>query len=281
MPIIDTHQHFLDPTRFDYPWIGPGMETLRTPALPQTLEPILCEAGVTHTVAVQARQTLDETHWLLQLASTHAFIAGVVGWVDLCDPHLGQTLDRLREQPKFVGVRHVVHDEPDPDWIVQPQVLRGLEAVEARGLTFDLLFRPIHLKHVPTLCRRLPRLRMVLDHVGKPDIRGGRIDAWADDLAMVASHPQVFCKLSGMATEADHQSWTADDLRPVVHHVVQSFGYPRLMYGSDWPVCLLAGSYPRILDALRQALPPTTPDQHAQLFTHTATTFYHLAPLDV
>ncbi|MEL6311463.1 MAG: amidohydrolase family protein [Pseudomonadota bacterium] len=275
--MIDAHQHFIDFPHPDYAWIDATMEPLRRPALPEDLEAILRVNGIEGCVAVQARQSAEETEWLLGIAERHAFVKGVVGWVDLVADDLAVSLKDLgRRSARLVGVRHVVHDEPDVDWLIRPAVLKGLEAVRDAGLTFDLLLRPVHLKHVPAVFNAVPGLSMVLDHLGKPDIRAGSDPRWQDAIAGVAELPGVCCKLSGMITEADHERWTADDLAPFVRHTVDCFGYERLMFGSDWPVCRLAGEYDAMLGGLRQALGPIDASDAERLFDQTARRFYGL-----
>ncbi|MEX0655736.1 MAG: amidohydrolase family protein [Phycisphaeraceae bacterium] len=275
-PTVDAHQHFLDPTRYAYPWIDADMTPLHQPHLPEDLAVALSKAGVRQTVTVQARQTLEETQWLLALADAHPWIAGVVGWVDLTDPALDAVLDGFADRPRLVGIRHVTHDEPDPDWLMRDDVCRGLGVLERRGYTFDLLLRPMHLRHVPALAERFPGLPMVIDHLAKPAIASGRLDGWREDFAAAARYPNVFCKLSGMITEADPKRWTAADLAPYVAEAVAAFGFERLMFGSDWPVCRLAGAYEQVVTALREALGPISSHEQAQLFGDTARRFYQL-----
>ncbi|MEM9252258.1 MAG: amidohydrolase family protein [Planctomycetota bacterium] len=275
--MIDAHQHFIDFPHPDYAWIDESMQPLRRAAMPDDLEPILRANGVDGCVAVQARESLEETRWLLGLAEQHGFIRGVVGWVDLAADDLPSTLAGLRRQhPHLVGVRNVVQDKPDPDWLLRPEVLKGLEAIRDAGLTYDLLIRPLHMPSVPRLAQAVPGLDMVLDHIGKPDIKAGSDPAWHDAIAAMGEVPGVHCKLSGMITEADHDGWTADHLEPFVRHTVACFGYDRLMFGSDWPVCRLAGEYDAMLAGLRDALGPIDLDDADRLFDATARRFYGL-----
>lgn len=227
---IDAHHHLWQIRRYDYGWITPETPVLGRDYMPVHLAPELRAAGVARTVLVQTFHSEAETRWFLQLADQHPFIAGVVGWSDLTDPDLGARLDALAH-PKLVGLRHVVQGEPDVDWLVHPAVIQGLKELERRGLSFDLLLLPQHLKHVPTLARALPALRMVIDHLAKPPIREGQLEPWARDLAAAAEHPNVFCKLSGMVTEADHAQWTVDDLRPYVAHALEVFGPVHVWFG--------------------------------------------------
>ena len=193
-------------------------------------------------------------------AEKHEFVAGVVGWVDLRDPEVGLVLDELAQNPRFKGVRHVWHDEPNDDWILQPEVIGGLKEVAARGLTYDFLTFPRHLRHIPEVLERAPGLRTVVDHISKPPIARGELEPWRSDLRKVAEIPGVYCKLSGMVTEADLHNWTIEDLRPYVDAVIEMFGYGRLMYGSDWPVCTMAASYDRVFEAAQALLSGVSED---------------------
>ena len=275
--LVDAHQHFWNIRLFQYSWMAGPAEPLRRNFLPSDLKPILDEAGVSRTVVVQATHSLEESRWLLELAAANEFIAGAVVWVDLTSPGLARDLDELQASPRFCGVRHQVHDEPDEAWILRKEVLAGLRELERRDIPSDLLLRPPHLRHVAGVQERCPRLRMVLDHIGKPPIAQKTMDAWGRDLERVARLPNLWCKVSGMITEADWQHWTADDLKPYVDHVVRSFGYDRLMFGSDWPVCTLAGSYRQVMDALRQALGPLSAADAAKVWGENARAFYRLS----
>jgi L-fuconolactonase len=276
---IDAHQHYWDVTRFDFGWARMGLQGLDRSFLPDELEPLLAAAGIARSVAVQALDTVDETRWLLALAERTPSIAGVVGWVDLALPEdaLARALGDLTAHPRFVGVRHLTHDEPDPAWMVRPEVLRGLAVLESLSVPFDLLIRPGHLRHVPTLSGHLPGLRMVIDHVAKPSIRAGQMEPWATEMRVAAENPNVCCKLSGMVTEADHEAWRPSDLAPYVEATLDAFGVERLMFGSDWPVCTLAASYGQVVGALRDVLGSIDAGAEARLFGGTAAAFYRLA----
>jgi len=282
--IIDAHQHFWDHDVNPQDWIDGSMAPLDKDRMPADLKPDLDDAGIDATVLVQASHSRAETDQYLAIADEHPWVAGVVGWTDLTADNLGDHLDRLKMHPKFVGLRHVVQGEPDENWIVRDDVLRGLDALEDRGLTYDLLFFPKHLRHTPTLAGRFPGLKLVIDHLAKPPIKASAagnptgVAAWRDDLKAAAEHANVYCKLSGLVTEADHEHWKPADLRLFVAHAVECFGPERLMYGSDWPVCQLAGGYTRQLDALREVLPAgLSPADEASIFGGTAARFYGLA----
>ncbi|MBV8607856.1 MAG: amidohydrolase family protein, partial [Singulisphaera sp.] len=215
--------------------------------------------------------------WVLGLAEHHPFLAGVVGWVDLSSEACERQLLEFKDHPKFVGVRHVTHDEPDDDFIVRDDVLRGLKVLERHGVPFDLLCFVKHLRHVPALARHLPDLPMVIDHLAKPRIKEHRTDDWLPHFRAAAAFPNVSCKLSGMITEADWRSWTVDDLKPYVRAALELFGPGRLMFGSDWPVCELAGSYERVFHALVETLGPLGESERDAIFGGTAARFYRLS----
>ena len=273
---IDAHQHFWEPERFPYSWMPADPAPLRRNYLPGDLEPILEANRFDGSIAVQAATVLDEVQWLLQLADRNPFIAGVVGWVDLTSRDLPAILDKLQAHAKFKGVRHLVQDEPDDRWLLRADVIAGLRELERRDLPYDLLLRPRHLPIVPELAEKLPKLRMVIDHIAKPLIANGRMDGWAEDMEHIAKIDRIWVKLSGMITEADHQNWKVDDLRPFVRHVFQLFGPNRLMFGSDWPVCLLAGAWKQVLAAFTQALGPLTTDVRERMLGGTAREFYRI-----
>lgn len=274
--IIDAHQHFWQLGRFDYPWMKSDVEVLYRDYLPEQLEPVLKENGVSSTVLVQASNSVSETRWLLELANTYPFIAGVVGWVDLESPEVDQQLDEFTAYPKFKGVRHLVESEPDDDWLVRPAVLNGLRQVAGSGVTYDLLVHTRHLKHVARLADACPDLLMVIDHMAKPPIASREFDSWFRELKPVAANPNVYCKLSGLVTEAKWDSWHTDDLGPYVDAAFELFGPDRLMFGSDHPVCLLAASYARVLDSFHELSQDLPDDAHQQIFSRNAIDFYRL-----
>jgi L-fuconolactonase len=274
--IIDGHQHFWQVGHFDYPWMSPEIEVLYHDYLPSQLVPILKECDIAKTVVVQASNSLAETYWLLSLAERHPFIAGVVGWVDLNDPNIEQELDVLTANPKFKGVRHLVESEPANDWLVQPNVLKGLQVLERHHVSYDLLVHTRHLKHVQTVAEACPNLRLVIDHMAKPPIASGEIADWATALKEVAAYPNVWCKLSGLVTEANLTSWTTEDLRPYVERALEFFGPKRMVFGSDWPVCLLASSYAQVLESFQSLLSDLAEEDRNRIFSENATAFYRL-----
>jgi L-fuconolactonase len=277
--VIDAHVHFWDRGNpFDDAWLdAPGLEAIAGPYLPDHLRSHREAVGVDRLIVVQTLNTLNETRWLLSLADRHASIAGVVGWIDLTDPDCESQLLALRGNAKFVGVRHLTHNEPDDDFIVRPDVLRGLAILETHGVPFDLLFFVKHLRHAAELARRFPALPLIVDHLAKPDIRNQTTDDWWPDLTATASFPNVYCKLSGMVTEADHELWTPEDLRPYVQTALDLFGPSRCLFGSDWPVCELAAGYEAVFNALHRALGPISADEQAEIFGGTAARVYGIA----
>ena len=276
--IIDSHQHFWQVGHFDYPWMSSEVEVLYQDYLPSTLEPILKECGVGQTILVQASNSLAETYWLLSLAERYPFIAGVVGWVDLRDPEMEQELEVLTVNPKFKGVRHLVESEPADDWLVEPGVLKGLRVLEKHRVPYDLLVHTRHLKHVKTVAEACPNLSLVIDHMAKPPIASGEVAAWARALEEVSAYPNISCKLSGLVTEANWTSWTTEDLQPYIELALEFFGPKRMMFGSDWPVCLLASSYLRVLESFQSILADLAEENRNRIFSENATDFYRLNP---
>lgn len=279
--IIDAHQHFWDPACADYPWMAPAeLAPIRRAFAPTDLAPLLKANGIDATILVQCRSSLDETAEFLQLAAATSFVAGVVGWVDLTDEMIGDELDRLRAGPggnKLVGIRHQVHDESDPDWLLREDVRRGLAQLFARDLGYDLLVRTRELPAAIATARAFPRGRFVLDHAAKPPIAAGFSQAWADRIAALAACGNVWCKISGLATEAEWADWDAERLLPYVEHVATCFGEDRLIFGSDWPVCLLAGEYGAIKGALEDCLATLGPAARDKAFGVNAKRAYRLA----
>jgi L-fucono-1,5-lactonase len=254
---VDAHHHLWDPARRAYPWMDESVAAIRRRFTVEDLDAVVGPQGFGQTIVVQAVSSVEETEELLAVAVASDRVAGVVGWVDLGGPGVAGALAALRARPggeTLVGVRHQVHDEPDPDWLLRDQVLDGLAAVAAAGLAYDLLVRERELPAARAVAQRLPELTLVVDHLAKPRIREGATDPWAGELAALARHPNVFCKVSGLVTEADWDAWTPGQLAPYVRHAVDVFGPERLLFGSDWPVCLLAASYAEVVEAAEEAL---------------------------
>jgi L-fucono-1,5-lactonase len=257
---VDAHHHLWpEPTQAEYPWMTDELAAIRRPFTPDDLAPLLAAAGIRATVLVQTRSSVAETETLLAAAVAHPFIAGVVGWVDLTDPGIADAIARLRSLPggnRLVGIRHQVQDEPDPAWLRRADVRRGIAAVAAAGLAYDLLVRTRELPAAVDTAQALPQVRFVLDHLAKPPIAadGDALAAWAHALRLLAARPNVAAKLSGLVTEADWTSWTVEDLAGPIRVALEAFGPERLLFGSDWPVCLVAASYQRVVDAVIAAL---------------------------
>ena len=275
--MIDAHQHFWQLGRFDYSWLDAAeLSVIRRDYLPEHLKPKIDKAGITQTIFVQTQHNTDENRWVLDLAKQHDWIAGVVGWVDLASPDCESQLAEFKDHPKFVGIRHVTQDEPDDNFIVNERVLNGLRILERHSVPFDLLFYVKHLHHAKTLGKKLPNLPMVIDHLSKPEIKKQNFDPWKKDLLAAAEFPNVFCKLSGMVTEADWNNWKPADLKPYVETAIDAFGPQRCMFGSDWPVCELAASYQQVVSTLSEIVGSISDTEKQQIFGETAKSFYRL-----
>jgi L-fucono-1,5-lactonase len=276
--VIDAHHHFWDPAKATYPWMTDALAPIRRRFGPEDLQPLLDRNGVDRTILVQTRSSLDETREFLATATENDFIAGVVGWVDLT-ADVPKQLASLRSAPggdKLVGIRHQVHDESDPEWLARKDVRRGLTAIGKAGLTYDILVRPRDLPAALAMVRALPDMRFVVDHIAKPPIASGAITEWAAGLKPVAGAPNVFCKLSGMVTEADWKHWTARDITPYVTSVLEWFGPERCVFGSDWPVCLVAASYAHVIDLCGQAIGDIPITDRERIFGGNAVELYRL-----
>ena len=277
---IDAHQHYWEPRRGDYDWMAPDDPVLARKYLPTDLAASLEKHGIARSVLVQAAATVEETEYMLGLADATETVAAVVGWVDFENPDHLHHLERLARHPKFVGLRPMIQDIPDLDWMLRDDVQWAYRAIVELDLTFDALGFPPHLDNFLTLLRRYPDLRVVIDHGMKPRIRDHaegpeHFDRWAEGMSRLADRTQARCKLSGLVTEAK-QDWTLDDLRPYADHILAAFGPDRVMWGSDWPVCRLRASY----DAWREAAQALTAHlgepERAQVFGGTAIGFYRL-----
>jgi L-fucono-1,5-lactonase len=275
--IIDAHQHVWDLSRSAYAWTESRPPLQRSFALEELL-PDLAECGVDRTVLVQAEDSSADTDLMLETADRHpGVVAGVVGWVPLERPDtLGAELERRRAHPRFCGVRHLIHDDPDPDWLRRPAVLDGLRMLAERDVPFDVVAElPRHLEHVPFLRAEIPGLRLVIDHLAKPPITAGGWQPWAD-LTAAAAEAGAYAKVSGLNTAADHANWSADDLRPYVEHALACFGAERLMFGGDWPVALLAGDYPKVFRETLRLLEGWPAADRERVLSGTASEFYGL-----
>jgi L-fuconolactonase len=274
--LIDSHQHFWIYDRAEYPWIRDDPPVLKRDYLPPDLLPELEACRLDGAVAVQARQTLEESRWLLRLADEHPLVKGVVGWVDLQSNDCGAQLEELARHPRFSGVRHVVQDELDDNFMLRPAFIRGIEQLEQFKLTYDLLVFPKQLPAAIALAHKFPRQKFVLDHIAKPLIRDAVISPWDSQIRELAKAPNVFCKISGMVTEAKHRAWNPDDFKPYMDIVLEAFGEDRLMYGSDWPVCLLSGSYQQVFDIVSDYLSQFSAETRRKILGRNAIVFYEL-----
>jgi L-fuconolactonase len=271
---IDAHQHFWMYSAEQYDWIGEEMGKLKKDFLPQDLKPLLQGQGIDGSIAVQARQDLEETRWLLQLAAENELVKGVVGWVDLCSPELTAQLDEFAKHPKFVGVRHIVQGEPDDEFMLRAEFRRGIGRIADYGLTYDLLLYPRHLPIAVKLVRDFPAQRFVLDHIAKPLIAEGITKPWDEEIRELAKCENVSCKVSGMVTEARWKHWRLTDFRPYLDVVFDAFGPDRLMMGSDWPVCTLSASYAETLQIVADYAGQFSAKERAGFFGANCKRFY-------
>lgn len=273
---VDAHQHFWIYHPDEYAWIDDSMSALRRDFLPHDLSADLGSSGFHGSVTVQARQTLEETRWLLELADRSSSILGVVGWVDLRSPDIRSQLRSLAKNPKLIGLRHIVQSEPDDRFLLKPEFLRGISALEEFDLAYDILIYAKHLPIAADFVERFPRQRFVLDHLAKPPIKSGEIDVWADGLRRLAEFPNIFAKLSGLVTEADWQSWKPEQIAPYLDVAFESFGPKRLMIGSDWPVCLAAAPYARAIGVVKDYILKHTPGSFDDVVGENAMRFWRL-----
>lgn len=276
---IDAHQHFWIYKPEEYGWIDDSMLPLRRNFLPADLKPELERGGFQGCVAVQAAHTLEETKWLLELAEQNAFILGVVGWVNLLAPEAELTaqLGELNKNPKLVGIRHVVQAESDDRFLLRPDFLRGIVLLEQFDLAYDILIYPKHLSVAAEFAARFSRQRFVLDHLAKPLIKQGTLQPWKQGIEHLAKNQNVYCKLSGMVTEADWQNWKPEQMIPYMDVALEYFGPERLMIGSDWPVCLVAANYSRTMDVVKNYIGKIRGDAQEAIMGGNAARFWKIA----
>jgi L-fuconolactonase len=272
---IDAHQHLWVYDPREYAWIDDTMASLRRDFLPAELTLNLESNGFQGSILVQARQTLEETRWLLELAASNPAILGVVGWVDLRSTRLRAELQSFSRNPKLVGVRHIVQAEPD-GFLLQPDFLRGISILEEFDLAYDILIYTKHLRVASEFVKRFPQQRFVLDHLAKPPIKKGAIEAWAGGIRELASYPNVYAKVSGLVTEADWRFWTPGHIRPYLDEAFKCFGSGRVMFGSDWPVCTVAGTYEKVADLVRDYLSGYSAAERQAVLGGNAARFYGL-----
>ena len=274
---IDAHQHFWRYSPAEYGWITHELRAIGRDFLPEDLQPLLVRLAFDGCIAVQARQSLEETRWLLELAEGDSFIRGVVGWVDLCSADLGGQLERFSGDSKFVGVRHVVQDEPDDAFMLREDFRRGIGLLKEFDLTYDLLLHPRHLPVAVRLVEEFPEQPFVLDHLAKPFIARGEILPWRDDLHALAKLPNVMCKLSGMMTEAKWDAWRPEDFLPYFDVALEAFGADRLMIGSDWPVCTLVADYGAAMNLVMEYVGQLSGEEQTAILGENCARFYGVA----
>jgi L-fuconolactonase len=273
---IDAHQHFWHYNPAEHAWMTDEMAAIRRDFLPEDLRPLLDQLGFDGCVAVQACQNVEETRWLLELARRHEFIRGVVGWVDLRSPELPSQLQRLAGEKKLVGVRHIVQDEPDDEFMLRHDFEAGIAHLAEFGLTYDVLIYPRQLPAAIRLVRKFPHQPFVLDHIAKPAIAAGTREPWETGLRELARSPNLYCKLSGMVTEARWNECQPADFRPYLDAVFEAFGSERLMIGSDWPVCTLSASYASSLNFVLDYIAQFPADVQYGILGANCTRFYRL-----
>ena len=271
--IIDAHQHFWQLERGDYSWLTPELKLLYRDFMPDDLAPHLHQQRIDGTILVQAAPTPAETQFLLEIADKTPFVLGVVGWTDFAAPSAAEDIARLAQHPKLVGLRPMIQDIADDDWMLRPALAPAFEAMIQADLTFDALVIPRHLSRLRQLLSRHPKLRTVIDHAAKPDIAGGQFDEWAKDIAAIAKESGAFCKLSGLLTEAG-SDWTEPEVAPYIAHVLGQFGSERLVWGSDWPVLTLVSNYGKWIELARSLIP--TEPARSRIFGSNAMRLYRL-----
>lgn len=272
--MIDAHQHFWRIDRGDYGWLN-NLPAINRDFLPEHLAPILNETGIDKTILVQCAETVAETQFMLNLANASPFIAGVVGWIDLTAPDATRQIATLAANPKVKGLRPMLQDMDDKSWILRGEITPALLALTKNGLRFDALIKPPHLPHMPAFAEKHAQLPIVIDHCAKPYIARGELEPWRTQMAAIARHKNVYCKLSGLITEAG-ESWSAETLKPYVDAIIDVFSPQRIMWGSDWPVCLLAGSYTQWRNAAQELTAHLSTADRAAIFGETAAQFYGL-----
>ncbi len=273
---IDSHHHFWNYSAEEYSWIDDSMQMLRRDFLPAELRQAIDAVGIEGVVSVQARQSTVETQWLLEFADQHSFILGVVGWVELCGASVSEQIEKFASHPKLKAVRHVVQDEPDDEFILRDDLNAGVSLLKDHGLVYDILIFERQLAPSIQFVDRHPNQPFVLDHIAKPQIDQSLLDPWQSNIQELAKRPNVTCKVSGMVTEANHAAWTPDELRPYWDTVLEAFGPERLMFGSHWPVCLLACEYTRWFETVSEFASQLSESEQASLFGGTAAEAYGL-----
>jgi len=273
---IDSHQHFWKYNPEKHAWIDDTMASIRRDFLPSSLKTVYGENHIDGCVAVQADQTLEETDFLLDLARNTNFIKGVVGWADLRAENVEETLGKYTSNEKLKGWRHIVQGEADPNFLLRPEFMRGISYLEKFGYTYDILVFPHQLGSVLQFVKHFPNQKFVIDHIAKPYIKDGFYEGWALLMEAIAQHENVYCKVSGMITEADYHSWTPEQIHPYLHHVLEIFGSERIMFGSDWPVCLVAGNYGQVKAVVTDFISGLGENDQNRIMGENALAFYRL-----
>jgi L-fuconolactonase len=275
---IDSHQHFWNLEKVAYPWLDTSFGDICRSIEPQELEPLLKIAGIDKTVIVQSMNSYEDTTYMLQAAEQYDWVGAVVGWVPLNIPEIADMkLSEYSKNPYFRGVRHLIHEEKDPDWIIQEHVMEGLKILASYGMTYDVVaVFPNHLKHVPYLAERIPNFKMVIDHLAKPPIKDKQMGEWAKQFAHAAEYPNVYAKVSGLNTAADWNQWSGDDFKPYIDFAMEKFGAHRLMFGSDWPIANLAGNYQKVWEETNKAIADYKPEEIDAILGGTAAEFYRI-----
>ncbi|MGY5354757.1 amidohydrolase family protein [Wenyingzhuangia sp. IMCC45467] len=274
--VIDSHQHFWKYNAEKHSWIDDEMAVIRKDFLPEDLKVVYQQNNIDGCIAVQADQTLEETNFLIDLASQHNFIKGVVGWVDFRADDIDDVLKNYSQYKVVKGFRHIVQGEPDPNFLLRPDFVKGISKLENYGFTYDILVFPHQLGAVLEFVKQFPNIKFVIDHIAKPYIKDGFYHGWAVLIKEIAKCPNVYCKLSGMITEADYKSWTYEQLEPYMQLVLQDFGTDRVMFGSDWPVCLVAGNYTQVKNTVQEFIKTLTKQEQAAIMGNNAVEFYQL-----
>ena len=277
IPIIDCHQHLWDLSKVEYAWLVPAYGPLYRTYLATELEPQMAEAGVSATILVQSANSYADTVYMLDQADVYPWMIGVVGWTDLLDPaDTAKAIERFSKNRYFRGVRHLIHEEPDPHWLLQPVVWESLQLLAAAGYTFDVVAtKHEHLECLPTVSEHVPNLRMVIDHMAQPPFQAGELGQWGEDMLAMAANPNIYVKISGLGTASgDWEGWTADSIRTIVHWTIDLFGAERCMLGGDWPVSVLAGGYVKAFTIYKQILAERSPAEQEQISYKTAQAFY-------
>jgi L-fuconolactonase len=279
MTVIDTHQHLWDLDRVAYPWLVPDFGPIARTFVASELEPQMAPAGVTHTVLVQSANSYADTEYMLEQAGIFSWVIGVVGWVPLLYPDVaGRAIERFRHYPLFKGIRHLIHNEADPKWLLQDRVTESLKLLAAAGLTFDVVATTHeHMECIPILGERVPELKMVIDHLGQPPISTRAQGDWGANIRVAAENPNVYAKISGLGTASGApETWSTDDVRPYIEFTLETFGPERCMCGGDWPVCVLAGGYVKAWTIYREVLSAHPKSVQDRVLAGTAVDFYKL-----